>query len=450
LQRFEITQEFAVEQIKKHGGIRDAAIALAPQMIGARNQAVGPVTVEKWLKEARDRQLPSQIYQQAHSDKLNRLAKLLDESNVPVESIEAIDSVRLKSWGVSAKQKLPDGTTEIVTKDLHSSTITLTPTKKYPEYPVFAPASTNIIKFERRKPVASDLEIAIIYPDQQFGFRRDLLKIEKLIPFHDDAAIDVALQITADLQPHCAVDIGDVMDFQEHSRWFNHVEFHQTTQPAIYRAARYLDERKSAAGPRLEREEISGGNHDERLAKYLEEHARSNFGIRTADDAPSSWPPFSMPWALNLERRGIRYHRYPGSEVWLVKPDIRRNRPGLLCTHARPKQFDYFASVINGHDHTIESETITQRLDAGRHVAMTRWSSGCLCRVDSQRDEKSMQRTIVPSDRGYVKRWKQGLVVVYIDRKTREFQVDQIHIERGRAIYQGRVYDAGALKKKVA
>jgi hypothetical protein len=398
-------------------------------------------TVKQWIQEARDRIVPAQIHQQAQNDRLNRIAKLLDESNVPLEAIDAIQEVKFNSWGVFAK----NAKGELETRDLYSTKIVLTPTKKYPEYPVIQPAPPAIVKFDRPKPVSRKLDVAIVYPDQQFGFRRSLERVERLIPFHDDAAIDVAMQITADIRPRRVVDIGDILDFNEFSRWFQHVEFYRTTQPAIDRAARYFDERKAAANGSIEEEDVCGGNHDERSLKYVEEHARNAFHVRKADETPSSWPPFSLPWFLNFDKRGIRYTRYPGSEVWLVEPNAKRRRPGLLCTHEKPGKHDYFASVINGHDHTVESNTETVRVSGG-HVALTRWSAGCLCRVDDQTDRLSQQRIVVPSDRGYVKKWQQALVVVYVDRSDSSFQVDTIHINSGKAMYRDRAYVASKRK----
>src|SRR5690606_7421642 len=131
------------------------------------------------------------------------------------------------------------------TVDMHG--LDLVPTwADGPEWPVVQPAAPTVIKPPAKRPKPTGLPVAVVLPDPQIGYRRDV-ETGELDPFHDEAALTVALQITADAQPAQVVNLGDLLDLPEWGTYEQEPAFQQTTQPTIDRAHRFLAEQRAAA-----------------------------------------------------------------------------------------------------------------------------------------------------------------------------------------------------------
>jgi hypothetical protein len=432
--QYDITPEIANSLISQYGTVQEAAQAIVGRCIG-NNGKESPAwrTVRSWIQMARDGKMPPTVYAQAHEDKLNRIAELLERANVPIDAIGRIDSVKLKAWGVHAKD--PE-TGKIVTEGLHSTAITLSPKwEEGPSWPVMQPAKPTIIKFPQYEAAPRIGRTVVVVPDVQCGFYRSLDDPSQLIPIHDRNAIDCALQIVADLQPDQLIHVGDFLDLPEMSRWLQHEEFWRTTQPSIDEGHRILAEFEAAAGPRERREQTAfiAGNHDRRLREYALKNARAAFNLRPAMSTPDDWPDLTVPHLLRFGDLDIEYcGEYPGSEYWIT--------PRLVVRHNPENRNAYEGSVIAGHTHRIRREAFSRRTPSGAQHH-TLYEIGCLCRIDDYADKRSLMRTSVPSDRGFIANWTQGLCVVHVD-DDENFCVDQIEIHHGRALYRGRVYQA--------
>lgn len=429
----DITESVANALIEQFGGVEAAARAITERCIGGKGTVPAWRSVRSWIQLARDGKTPTTVYTQAHSDKLNRIAELLERANVPLEAVGRIDSVKLKAWGVHAKH--PE-TGEIVTQGLHSTAITLSPSwDTGPSWPVVQPAKPVVIKSGPYQPRPRIGKTVVVIPDVQVGFYRPLDNPADLVPIHDWTAINTALQIVADIQPDQLIHVGDFLDLPEMSRWLQHEEFWRTTQPAIDEGHRILAEFEAAAGPGRMRTQFIEGNHDRRLREYVLKNARAAFHLRPAMATPEDWPDLTVPRLLHFDSLGIDYcGAYPGSEVWIT--------PELLVRHNPESKDAYDASVIAGHTHSIARRTYSSRTIGGpKH--RTVYEIGCLCRIDNYADKRSLMRTSVPSDRGFIKNWTQGLCVVHVDDDG-YFAVDQIEIHNGRALYRGKAYGAEA------
>ena len=89
------------------------------------------------------------------------------------------------------------------------------------------------------------MKAAVVLPDPQIGFRFDPVT-RTLDPFHDEKAMDIALQIVQEVQPDKIVNLGDYLDFPQFSKYAQEPLFAHTTQPAIDRGSSLLGSTKSS------------------------------------------------------------------------------------------------------------------------------------------------------------------------------------------------------------
>jgi hypothetical protein len=435
-----MTPELAESLIAEYGDGRAAARAIQPKCRGGEGEIPSVNAIYLWINRASRGELKGQksLIDPAKEDKLNQIRNALDEANIPIESIGSISHVRVRSGYHEGLTKDEDGNPVVTHLRSKHVSVMLSPAwEKGPEWPLIQPAKPVIIKNPTRASRAKEtaLKTIVVLSDIQVGFLRPVDDPASLVPMHDPAAIDVALQIVQDLQPDQIGYVGDFLDLPEMSRWLQHEEFWRTTQPAIDEGYKILAQFEAAAGPRENREptQFLAGNHDRRLREYVVKNARAAYHLRRAQETPETWPDLTIPRLLRFDDFGIEYvGEYPGGEWWVT--------PKLVVRHNPTGKHDYDASVIAGHSHHIGRESFTRRGPQGSSTN-TLWEIGCLCSLENYADRRSLLATRVPSDRGFVKNWCQGFAVVYVD-KEENFTVDQVEIHGGRAIYRGRQYQS--------
>lgn len=306
--------------------------------------------------------------------------------------------------------------------------------KPEPEFPLIQPATpTKILFTPSTAPyIAKKVRYAAVISDAQIGFLRDL-DTHQLEPIHDPDAMDVAKQIVADVRPAELDFIGDWMDWTTFTRWQKHPEYQRVVQPSIEAGYQELGSFISAAGPQCAKRMMIGSNHGARPEKFINEHNMDAVGLRRAN-SPTSWPVFSEPFLLRYDELGIQMSgQYPADEYYLL--------PDLVLTHARPKNFEFQASIIHGHTHHLTRTTHVQHGYAGRQTFFI-YDVGCLCQVGTADNRRRLMLLKVPSDRAR-SNWAQGIAIVsIIDGKIPKHSVEQISILNGEAIYQGTQYTA--------
>jgi hypothetical protein len=83
-------------------------------------------------------------------------------------------------------------------------------------------------------------ETTVILADPQIGYRKNQ-NSNKLDPFHDRHALDVAMQITRQIKPSTVVINGDWLDMSEWSdKFIREPGFFFTTQPALFECHYWL------------------------------------------------------------------------------------------------------------------------------------------------------------------------------------------------------------------
>jgi predicted phosphodiesterase len=375
----------------------------------------------------------------ANKDALGVIKDLLDRNNIDLDEVGKISRVSL--YQTAAK----DADGEIQTKDLVG--IQISPKwEQGPEWPVVQPAQPVVIKSPAKPKKAPALiggwKQAVILPDPQIGFRQF---DEDLDPFHDDKAMDVALQVLNSLEHDHGVDqvinLGDFLDLPAQGKYEQEAAFAFTTQHAIDRGHLFLGQQRSAAPDA--KIVVLEGNHDRRMQKFVQANALSAFGLRRAN-VPDSWPVMSLPYLLRLDELDIEYiDAYPAG-MWWINDSLRaihgdKVNSGGSTAMKYTNEMPHISTVF-GHIHRQEIQSKTTFDRAGKIKAMA-ISPGCLCRVDGA----------VPSVKGsvgidgrpvtYYENWQQGMAVITY-KPEGSFHVDLVHIDDGKTLYRGQEFSA--------
>ncbi len=377
--------------------------------------------------------------ERTNKEALGIIADLLDRNNIDVDEVGKITRVSL--YQTAAK----DADGEIQTKDLVG--IQISPKwEQGPEWPVVQPAKPVVINSPKKPNKAPALiggwKQAVILPDPQIGFRQF---DDKLDPFHDDAAMNVALQVTAALEHENGVDqvvnLGDFLDLPAQGKYEQEAAFAFTTQQAIDRGHLFLGEQRAAA-PNA-KIVVLEGNHDRRMQKFVQANALAAFGLRRAN-VPDSWPVMSLPYLLRLDELDIEYiDAYPAG-MWWINDSLRaihgdKVNSGGSTAMKYTNEMPHISTVF-GHIHRQEIKSKTTFDRAGKIKAMA-ISPGCLCRVDGA----------VPSVKGsvgidgrpvtYYENWQQGISVITY-KPEGSFHVELVHIDDGKTLFRGQEFKA--------
>ncbi len=388
------------------------------------------------LQDALDKQFDKTL-----PDRLDRIAKLLEKNDIKPEDvgkIGRIKNIQLKDWQMGSTDA--DGNPQVT--DLNGTTIQIDPRwAEGPDWPVVQPARPLTVKpTKSTRKHTSGWYTAVILPDPQIGYRR--FEDGTMDPFHDEAAMNVALQIVRSLRPDVIVNLGDVMDLPEFGTYEQEPAFAFTTQPTLDRTSLFFAEQRANA-PEAEISYIEG-NHDRRLQKSIIKNAKSAFGLRVANSAPESWPVLSIPHLLNLDSIGVEYIQgYPAGEKWI--------NDNLVCIHGSKVKSagstaslvidDERVSVIFGHVHRIELQHKTRRTRAGakRNFSAT---PGCLCRTDGAVPSTKSSTDCMGRALTSWENWQQGLGVVRFQEGDGRFNLEIVPIYDGTAIFRDKEFTA--------
>jgi predicted phosphodiesterase len=280
-------------------------------------------------------------------------------------------------------------------------------------------------------------EVHVIFPDPQIGYRKFG---EVMDPFHDEQAMDIALQITSWLEEHDRVDsvinLGDFLDLPAQGRFEQEAAFAATTQDALNRGHLFLQQQRAAAGPKAKIVLIEG-NHDRRMEKFININAASAFGLKKANS--EGFPVMSIPYLLRLDEIGVDYiDAYPAGAHWINDrlraihgTKVRSNgSTAAAYTNDTPH-----ISTVFGHVHRqeLQSRTIFDRQGSIKSVAI---SPGCLCRVDGAVPSVNGSTKVDGTPATYYENWQQGVAVITTDANG-DFFTELVQIDKGKAWFRG-------------
>lgn len=305
------------------------------------------------------------------------------------------------------------------------------------------PTIVKPAKLPKRAPaLLKGWKTAVILPDPQIGFR-DL--DGNLDPFHDDAAMGVAMKILAatvqDTHVDVVVNLGDFLDLPGHSKYEQDPTWQSTTQASIDRGHLFLAEQRANA-PRSEIVVLEG-NHDKRMTDQLKRLSPVSSGLRRAE-SKDAWPVLSAPYLLNTDKLGVKWlDGYPARKFWLndwikcVHGTIVRSSGSTASAYARSER----TSTIFGHIHRIEVHHTTQQ-DRYGPVRLFAATPGCLTRVDGAVPSVKGATDLSGNPIRNFEDWQQGMLILRYRDDDPRYDLDTIHIQDGWAMYNGQEFHA--------
>ena len=369
---------------------------------------------------------------------LGAIKDMLDRNGIDLEEIGSIEKIKM----YQAAAKDTDG--EFQVKDLIGFQINPR-WESGPEWPVVQPAKPTVIKAGERNNRAplKGWEIAVVLPDPQIGYR--MYENGELDPYHEEAAMDVAIQIIEFLDHEVGVNqvvnLGDFLDLPQQGKYDQEPMFAHTTQLAIDAGHVFLA-RQRAAAPDAKVVVIEG-NHDRRMQKFITLNAMSAFGLKRAN-VPESWPVMSLPYLLRLDELDIEYiDAYPAGAHWIneklraIHGDKVRSNGSTAAGYTNEMPH---ISTVFGHIHRqeIQSKTTFDRLGKIKSMAI---SPGCLCRVDGAVPSVKGSTHIDGRPATYYENWQQGISVITY-KPEGSFHVELVHIDDGKTLFRGHEFKA--------
>ena len=311
-----------------------------------------------------------------------------------------------------------------------------------PEWLLIQPATPTVVhavKSSGHK--RSGEQVAVILPDPQIGYRF-FIDDQTFDPFHDEAAMNVALQVVRDVSPDMVIHLGDFQDFPAFSRYEQEQAFAATTQRGLDRGHQFLAEVKAVAPDA--RQVVMEGNHDKRLQTMIVNNALAAFGLKRAGSV-DKWPVLSLPYLLRFEELGVEYiEGYPAGQFWLN--DHLRIIHGLKVRSSQSTAsavvHDDDVSTIFGHIHRVETQYLTRQNRNGAKTLVAH-SPGCLCRIDGAVPSVKGSTDLTGRPVESFENWQQGMSIVRFEPGDGSFAIESLFIDtrNGHKVrFGGKVY----------
>lgn len=348
-----------------------------------------------------------------------------------------VTKVVLNGWEVGAKAKWVDLTyddgraTGTVKEDglkiapLYQVKVHLTRKQPIAVCPIIHPIECpEVFSFPEGKAPADTAQASLVLADLHVGFYRDL-HMGELIPFHDQRAMSIAVQVARDRQPDRIDILGDVLDLPEWTdKFLRSPEMLETTQPAINAVHAWLKSIRQVC-PDAEMY-LYRGNHEKRPERAIITHLRAAYGLRAADELDLP-PALSVPRLLALHQLGVIWveeNEWLNDDLVVGHGQVAR-KPGLTSKAISESDIVH---QIHAHIHRREVASRTLHTRHGQKT-VTATCFGCLCHIDGR----------VPA-RTTKLQWQQGIGIVQFQEQHPVYSTQHIHIEDGQALWQGNVY----------
>lgn len=247
------------------------------------------------------------------------------------------------------------------------------------------------------------------------------------MPFEDPRAVELLYQIARDAKPSQLVCIGDIFDFYQISSFLppparrlhpDQVDL----QDGITRGSSHLAQMLSIVSPK--KAYFLGGNHEDRWDKMIRKMLTDN-RMRHMLSLPKVEKVLKFEYIAGLEDIGYDYRPYDDPHLILHDRLLQKHGDRINKYVTRTELERYGISTMQGHNHRIQN--FNRRDIRGVEGG---YSIGCLC------DLRVVYTQFTD--------WQQGFAISTW-KKTSDgwhFNVEQIRINDGRAIWRDKLYTA--------
>jgi hypothetical protein len=381
------------------------------------------------------------ITSDASTDEIASVIREIEDAGMAHVTKMAYTKKRYPGW-----EKI-DGENIQVEKESSGWNIDIVPAGPLPEKATIAPIKVSARGFKKRsKPEGWKLCVAI--PDPQIGYYRSV--DGELTTTHDEAALDIAHQITTFLENEYGVDLtiilGDNHDFSAFSSHRSAPGYTINTQLEIDRFGTEVAlQRKITPDAEIV---VLSGNHDDRLNKAIVDRLPGLVGISKAN---SREPLLSIANLCRFDEYNIKsIESYPDGEFW-VNDYLRFEHGSIVSGSPGATAAKYLAdsrvSTIFGHTH--RQELVYGRIrerDGSRPIFAG--TPGTTARIDGVLPSGQTGITSAGKQAGKrTEKWQQGIFVVwYQDGGDQKAAVEPVLIEDGSALYSGQIFNATVTK----
>lgn len=239
-------------------------------------------------------------------------------------------------------------------------------------------------------------------------------------PFQDDRVLQVVKAVVKDLKPDIIVNVGDLVDCWQISRFEKDPTRKDSLQDNIDQAREHLHEMAQLA-PKAQRVYLEG-NHESRLRRLI-------CGLEGADRELAKLRNFqkhlTWPALLDLDAVGWRFIPERDQSKTAVLPKIITKHGTVVRkwsgATARGEWEKYGASGVSGHTHRLG------HFFHRDHNGTARWiETGCTCLLDP------------PYGTDYD--WQQGFAVLSWNADRRLMHEDVVGIREGAALWRDKEY----------
>lgn len=274
------------------------------------------------------------------------------------------------------------------------------------QFPVLQPANVVIDEFVNVKKQPTDVTINV----------SDLHA-----PLHDEAAMDISIQIMKDIYPSNIIINGDALDLTDFSdKFLASIECRNQTQEGINVVAAYLGKIRQVCPE--SKIVFLEGNHSNRMRKAILKNVSSAIGLKRADNL-EGYEALSIPNLLCLDSLNIEWQPYPEGEYW-VNENLRFHHGESLNLNKIVDEVTHCEVMGHNHKHLLVSRT--KHTYEGRKQVWVA-SFGCLCKTDGS----------VPSVKSKMD-WQSGFGIIY--HKGSFNQPVPVYIDNGVAVCNGNIY----------
>lgn len=313
---------------------------------------------------------------------------------------------------------------------------------------VYKPVEPARISPTRRKAVKRVGKMVLLYGDGQAGWRRRIDPVTdetELIPMHNIPMHRIIQQINAEYMPETTVNLGDMADFAEFSRFEPDSDhFHKTLGMSM----RYIHDfyaQLVADNPKAHHVEVDS-NHAIRPRNQILRHIPALYDfVRPGEEQQGGM--LTYYYLANLQKLGIDFISGYGAAEFVYGEEY--GAPPVIMKHGNHSSSSPGATVrkeaaenptvhvIRGHGHNDEQIMMTTR--DGHVLIYKQFGSSCLndgpvpgykSAVDDQ------NRPVKYHNKGH-----QNTFGILHDHQDGTYDLDTIIVRNGIAEYRDKVYD---------